>query len=250
LASALNDTSSAARYTALADRAAAFINRPFTEGGMWSGRNYVERWADGMLRPYVLEDQLIGAYFHVIPSDRLHQIYEQIRANETPWGVREKFPYQRGWTEENGGTGGNYHNGGIWPYLNFVDAKGRYLNGYTDDAERIIHEVGRADIDAGGDEKPGEYLNGDTGANRGFSVQGWDAALFSAICFGAFGLERSSTSRIDIRPNVPLSRDFSTRLVLPPCTGTLTRRAGAFVWHEEQDECVRRGIGVVVKAAP
>jgi glycogen debranching enzyme len=246
----LRDSSSAARYTALADRAAAFINRPFSEGGMWNGRNYVERWDDGALHPYVLEDQLIGAYFHVIPTERLHLIYEQIRANETPWGVREKFPYQPGWTEEGGGTGGNYHNGGIWPYLNFADATGRYLYEHTADAERIIRDVGRADIDAGDDEKPGEYLNGETGANRGFPVQGWDAALFSAIYFGAFGLERSSISRIDIRPHLPPTRDYSTRLVLPTCTGTLTRRAGTLVWHEDQDACARQGIGVVVHAAP
>ena len=248
LASAMNDPNSAARYSAMGDRATAFINRPFAEGGMWNGHNYVDRWTDGTLPSYVLEDQLVGAYFHVIPTDRLHQIYEQIRANETPWGVREKYPYQLGWTEETGGKGGDYHNGGIWPYLNFIDATGRYLYGYPTEAERIIQEVGRADIDADGDDKPGEYLNGDTGENKGLSLQGWDAVLFSAIYFGALGLERSSLSQIDIHPHLPQERDFSTRLVLPVCKGTLTGKSGKFWWHEDQDECVRQGVKVVIEA--
>jgi Glycosyl-hydrolase family 116, catalytic region len=247
---AMNEAGSAVRYATLADRAAAFLNLPYAEGGMWNGHNYVERWEDGQLRPYVLEDQLVGAYFRVIPAGRLNQIYEAIRASETPWGVREKYPYQTGWTEESGGTGGNYHNGGIWPYLNFVDATGRYLHGYAADAERIIHEIGHADLDAGGDEKPGEYLNGETGDNRGFALQGWDAALFSTIYSGALGLERPSISRINIHPHVPNGRDFSTRLVLPACTGKFSRKSGKSIWHEDQGQCLRQGISVVLEEMP
>lgn len=247
LALAVKDTDAATRYCALADQAATFINRPYVEGGLWNGRNYVERWASEKLPPYVLEDQLVGAYFNVIPVERLSLVYQQIRANETPWGVREKYPYQPGWTEESGGTGGNYHNGGIWPYLNFVDATGRYLHGHATDAERIIREIGQADLDAQGDDKPGEYLDGDSGANRGFPVQGWDAAMFSALYFGAFGLERTSRSNFEIHVHVPPPRDFSTRLTLPGCTGTLSRKSGKLTWQEDDDACRRLGMTVLVR---
>lgn len=245
LALVMKDAPAAARYSALAERAAAFINRPYAEGGLWNGRYYVERWTDGKLPPYLLEDQLVGAYFDVIAPERLNLIYQQARVNETPWGVREKFPYQPGWAGESG-TAGNYHNGGIWPYLNFVDATGRYTHGRAADAERILREVGQADLEAQGDEQPGEYLNGDSGANRGFSVQGWDAAMFSALYFGAFGLERTSASTFQIHAQIPPPRDFSTRLVLPACQGTLTRRGGKLAW-EDEGRCRRAGVSVLVR---
>ena len=104
LASEMRDGEGEKRYTALADKASGFINRAYADGGLWNGHNYVERWADGLLRPYVLEDQLVGAYFGVIPTGRVMQIYRGIRANETSWGVREKFPYQEDWTNLSGGT--------------------------------------------------------------------------------------------------------------------------------------------------
>lgn len=246
LALALKDTHAATQYASMADRAAAFINRPYAEGGLWNGSHYVERWDSGKLPPYVLEDQLIGACFNVIPADRLTLIYHQLVANETPWGVREKFPYQSGWTEATGGSGGNYHNGGIWPYLNFVDVSGRYRYGNATDAERIIREIGQADLDAQGDEKPGEYLNGDSGANRGNPLQAWDAAMFPAIYFGAFGLERTSRSQFDIHVHVPPPRDFSTRIVLPGCTGRLSRKGGQLTW-EDGGSCHRLGVTVTVR---
>lgn len=244
LAEALQDNASAARYRELGDLAEKFINKPWDQGGLWNGHNYVDRWSDGHRPDYVLQDQVVGGYFDVIPQERLEPLYQQLRTNETPWGVRETFPYHPKWTEEMGGTPGNYHNGGIWPYLNFVDVADRYLHGRSVDAERIIHEVGEADLDAQGDEKPGEFLNGDTGANAGFEVQGWDAALFSAVYFGAFGIVRPSIGRIDIRVHIPPGRDFSTQLMLPECRGTLSRQAGELAWSEDQDECRKKGITV------
>lgn len=244
LAEALHDEASAARYRELGDRAEKFINTPWDQGGLWNGNNYVDRWSDGHRPNYILEDQTVGAYFDVIPHDRLDSIFQRLRASETHWGVRETFPYNATWTDEMGGTPGNYHNGGIWPHLNFIDVADRYLHGRGVDAERIIHEVGQADLDAHGDEKPGEFLNGDTGENAGCAVQGWDADLFSAVYFGAFGISRPSAQRIDIRVHIPPGRNFSTRLMLPECRGTLNRRAGALVWSEDQQECRKKGITV------
>jgi hypothetical protein len=247
LADALHDANSAALYRELGDRAERFINKPWDQGGLWNGRNYMDRWVDGHRPNYVLEDQVVGGYFDVIPRDRLGSLYQQLRKSETPWGVRETFPYHPKWTQDMGGTPGNYHNGGIWPSLNFVDVADRYIHGHSIEAERIIHEVGEADLDAHGDEKPGEFLNGDTGANAGFELQGWDAALFSAVYFGAFGISRPSVGQIDIRVHIPPGRDFSTRLMLPECRGTLERHAGDLVWREDQQECLKKGIAVSVR---
>ena len=250
LADALHDEDSAAHYRDLGDRAEKFINKPWDQGGLWNGRNYVDRWADGRRTSYVLEDQTVGAYFGVIPRDRLDAIYQQLRTSETQWGVRETFPYNPTWTEEMGGTPGNYHNGGIWPHLNFIDATERYVHGRGADAERIIREVGQADLDAYDDDKPGEFLNGNTGANAGSAVQGWDADLFSAVYFGAFGISRPSAKQIDVRVHIPLGRDFSTRLMLPECRGTLSRRSGELTWSEDQQQCRGKGVTVSTRQGP
>ena len=247
LAIALHDQASATRYKELGDRAEKFINANWDQGGLWNGERYVDRWDDGRRPHYVLEDQTVGGYFDVIPQNRLNMIYEQLRTNETAWGVRETFPYNANWTESMGGTPGNYHNGGIWPHLNFIDAAGRYVHGRGVDAERIIHEVGEADLDAHGDDKPNEFLNGNTGENAGCSVQGWDADLFSAVYFGAFGISRISKQQIDMRVHIPAGRDFSSRLMLPNCQGTLSRHAGELKWEEDHDGCRQKGITVSVR---
>lgn len=250
LAEALHDKASAAHYQELGNRAESFINKPWDQGGLWNGHNYVDRWVDGHRPSYVLQDQVVGAYFDVIPQDRLGLLYQTLRLNETSWGVRETFPYHPNWTEKMGGTPGNYHNGGIWPYLNFVDVADRYLHGKGTDAERIIHEVGQAGIDSHGNERPGEFLNGNTGSNAGFEVQGWDAALFSAVYFGAFGISRTSAAQIEIRVHIPPGRDFSTRLMLPECQGTLSRRAGGLTWNEDQQNCRKNGLLVLARQEP
>lgn len=250
LAVDVRDPVAAEKYGALADRAEEFMNRSFDEGGMWNGKNYVDRWEDGRRPGYLLEDQVVGGYFNVIPEDKLNSIYQQLKTSETPWGVRETFPYIPRWTEESGGAAGNYHNGGIWPWLNFVDAMGRYTHRRAEEAEQILREVGEADLDADGDKQPGEFLNGVTGANRGFPIQGWDADLFSTIYFGAFGVDRTSRSDIAIRVHIPEGRDFSTRLTLPACTGTLSRKAKQMTWIEDGNQCAVNGIKVSFDANP
>lgn len=247
VAVALHDQESATRYKELGDRAEKFINTNWDQGGLWNGDNYVDRWDDGRRPHYVLEDQTVGGYFDVIPQNRLNLIYKQLQANETRWGVRETFPYNPNWTEEMGGTPGNYHNGGIWPHLNFIDAAERYVHGRGVDAERIIHEVGEADLDAHGDDKPNEFLNGNNGENAGCAVQGWDADLFSTVYFGAFGISRTSKQQIDIRVHIPPGRDFSSRLMLPECRGTLSRHSDELKWNEDHEGCRQKGITVSVR---
>jgi familyl 116 glycosyl hydrolase-like protein len=243
LAVAAGDAQKATDYAQQSVVAEEFINRSFDNGGMWNGANYVDRWSDGRKPGYVLEDQVMGAYFDVIAADRLTSLYGRLKANETRFGVRETFPYApySSGFHTSDVDGGNYHNGGIWPYLNFVDAAGRYSHGYAVDAERIIHEVGAADLVAEDDYQPHEFLNGDDGRNLGFPLISWDAALFSTIYFGAYGIERVSDSEIDIRVRIPRERDFSTRLILPGANGTLSSRTGILAWQADERQPLAAG---------
>jgi glycogen debranching enzyme len=221
MAGELGDKALAQTYGGMADKAFKFINTPIEQGGMWNGRNYVDIWYDGRRTDYVLEDQTVGAYFDVIPPDRLRSIYEALEANETRWGVRETFPYHDFWTDRVGGAPGNYHNGGIWPWLNFEDIVGRYNHGYIADADLLLHEVATADLPSNSDEHPNEYLNGDTGENKGFPLQGWDADFFMAIYFGKFGLIRNAEGDVELHLRTKRSEKFSSQLVLPLGSGTL-----------------------------
>src|SRR6185312_5767955 len=68
----------------------------------------------------------------------------------------------------------------------------------------------------------------------GFPIHAWDADLFSAIYFGAFGIQRVSAAQIDIRVRTPRTRDFATRLLLPGGTGgTLSNHSGVLSWNPD-----------------
>jgi glycogen debranching enzyme len=165
---------------------------------------------------------MVGLFFQVVEPSKAASVLESLRANETQWGVRESFPYVQVF-EPHTGEAGNYHNGGIWPWINFVDVTGRYLYGRAADAERIIRNLARADLLQ--DWTPHEYLNGDTGTNRGYPIQGWNGAIFAALYRGAFGIERTSATELRIRPRV-IDRDFDTWLVLPGGTARIKRANG------------------------
>ncbi len=126
MAQTMGDEVRVKEYQRSLEQAEEFINRTAADGGLWNGRNYIERWDDGVHDSYVREDQTLAAVFDVIPEERLASIYQQLDRNETKWGIRETFPYVSSWSEDDGGGPGDYHNGGIWPYLNFADALGRY----------------------------------------------------------------------------------------------------------------------------
>ena len=157
MARQLGDATTASQCAEVRTRAVEFVNRPYDDGGMWAGRNYVDRWDDGRRTDYVLQDQTVGAVFGVIPPERLAAIHDRLSESESPYGVRETYPYVTDFEQPHGG-GGFYHNGGIWPFLNWIDATGRYAAGRGADAERIIRKVGHADLVAEGDYQPGEFL--------------------------------------------------------------------------------------------
>lgn len=99
----------------------------------------------------------------------------------TPYGVAETFPY---YPKEFGLDPATYHNGAVWPWVNFMDCWARIRLGQKDDAIDIIKRVGRADIIASGDWSANEHINSLTGENLGFHIQGWSAALFGTVYFG------------------------------------------------------------------
>jgi hypothetical protein len=225
IAAEAGDRELAKRLGARYDRGYQRVNQDVTAGGLWDHTRYVDRWKDGRNTPYTLEDQVLSAIFDVIPSDRLESIYATLNAaNESPYGVRETYPYIHAFAQPYGEA--QYHDGGIWPYLNCADAWGRYKNHHAADAERIIKEVAFNDLVRNNDFEPGEFLDGDTGKNNGFSIQGWDAACFSAIYFGGFGLDRIKEDELMVNLNLPSDRDVSTDLRIPHGNLSLKRESG------------------------
>ena len=158
------------------------VNKPVEEGGMWNGRYYCQLWKDGSVNDKLLEDQTIGILFDVVPRDKGLKIIESLNEMSlTPYGVAETFPY---YLKEFGLDPATYHNGAVWPWVNFMDCWARIRLGQKDDAIDIIKRVGRADIIASGDWSANEHINSLTGENLGFHIQGWSAALFGTVYFG------------------------------------------------------------------
>ena len=158
------------------------VNKPVEEGGMWNGRYYCQLWKNGSVNDKLLEDQTIGILFDVVPRDKALKIIESLNEMSlTPYGVAETFPY---YPKEFGLDPATYHNGAVWPWVNFMDCWARIRLGQKDDAIDIIKRVGHADIIASGDWSANEHINSLTGENLGFHIQGWSAALFGTVYFG------------------------------------------------------------------
>lgn len=180
-AEAVGDAAAMDEYKAMYEKAFETLNKPLSSGGLWNGSYYANVWNDGRTDGHVAEDQVVGILFGVADKDRAESIYRSLAPNETEWGVRETFPYR---PDSFGMRGGDYHNGAIWPYLNFVDALSRIRSGRRDDGVRILEEVARADLFLHGDYLPSENIDGNTGENTHMWMQGWDASFFAAVYFG------------------------------------------------------------------
>ena len=99
----------------------------------------------------------------------------------TPYGVAETFPY---YDDSFGYPSATYHNGGVWPWVSFMDCWARINMGRQEEAIDIIKKVGRADLVNSGDWSPNEHIYSLTGENLGFHIQGWNAGLFGLVYFG------------------------------------------------------------------
>lgn len=172
----------------------------------------------------VLQDQVVGMIWGVVPPERSALIYSALSRGENEFGIPETWPYR---PDSFGCEGGDYHNGGVWPYLMFCDIMSRYRTDCSCDAERLIRKVGYHDLEVPGDFAPNEYLHGTTGENRGMEIQGWSAALYGAITHGAFEVEHTGAREITVQIHFP-NRDFKTALVLPKRFGcvTISRKSG------------------------
>lgn len=224
LAEEMDDIQTKERYIALYTRAYERINLGVSEGGLWLNDHYVEVWYDGRAMTEVLHDQMVGFIWNVIPESRVQLLYDAVSRGENQFGIRETFPYRQ---ESFGYRAGEYHNGGIWPYLMFCDIMGRYIHGRQQDAERLIRKIGYFDLELPGDYAPNEFLYGDTGENAGMEIQGWSSALYGAMSHGAFQIRHSGDREITVKVNIR-NRDFETILVLPERFGRvrISRKEG------------------------
>lgn len=95
-------------------------------------------------------------------------------------------------------------------FLNFVDAMARFQSGRAHEACEILKRVGEWDLEKAGDYMPAEYLDGNTGANAGKQIQGWDANYCATIVHGLFDLKILSKSKIELMPRLPDTASFET----------------------------------------
>lgn len=218
-AEAVNDGATKATYQSWLTQARAKIDAPRSgeHGGLWTGTQYGNIWKGGLFYPdnRVLEDQAVGGVFDVLDPGRARSIFDALAANERPWGVRETFPY---YPTNFLPDPGDYHNGAVWPWLNFADAFARYRYGYPAEAERIIKAVGYYDLVHFGDYLPHENLHGETGQNRRHEIQAWNAALVGTVAFAALGLERTGADTLRLYPRVDPARTLRALLTLPEGT--------------------------------
>ena len=176
------DNESAERYERRLSRASALLNRSIDDGGLYNGHFYEHVWREAPPGPpRVSQDQVVGVVFDVIPTAKAQKLLDSLQPSLSEWGVRETYPY---FDASFGYEPGDYHNGGIWPYLNHVHAWALLKAGRTKEAIELLKKVGRADLENAEDFIPHEYLHGETGQQAGVPMQGWNAAMFGAIYFG------------------------------------------------------------------
>lgn len=116
LATSLGRAADAAKFSKLRVAGDSFVNAPLAAGGMWAGTHYRDRWYDGRNVTWVLQDQVVGVFFGAVNASRADAVFGAFAdvGNAGAHGTRETYPYIAGW----GGRGpGNYHNGGVWPWL-------------------------------------------------------------------------------------------------------------------------------------
>jgi glycogen debranching enzyme len=206
----LGDSDALAEYTRLYDKSFEVINRDADKGGLWAGSFYTTQWYDGRDDRHVQEDQFVGPLFGVVPEDRVKSIYDALEPNMTEWGVRDTYPYR----EPFNNVGGDYHNGGVWVFLNFGDAFSRFVTGYPQRGYDILRSVGEWDLEKWGDYMPAEYLNGNNGTNQGKPIQGWSADFYAAVLHGIYGVEMLDKSKAQIMPRVADTKAFDTLITL------------------------------------
>ncbi len=155
-------------------------NQHVDEGGLWNGDYFCQIWKDGSVKDLLSQDQMVGVMYDVISSEKAEKLINSLNKTcHSPFGLSNTYPFFPGVRDPEA----EYHNGGVWPWVCFMDAWGRIRTGHIEDGLSLIRRVAKADLIDSGDYVPNEHMNSQTGENLGFPIQGWNAALFGTIYF-------------------------------------------------------------------
>lgn len=154
-----------------------FHKTPFTEVDinadlLWNGQYYQDIMRDGSSDKRFHQDQLICELWNICGENRFQSMLKCAEQNQNQFGLPETVPF---YPDSFGYQIGDYHNGGIWPWLSFADAAARMSAGYFESGEKLLLDVCKADILLDNDLCSNEFLNGITGKSGGHRIQGWNA---------------------------------------------------------------------------
>jgi hypothetical protein len=142
---------------------------------LWNGTFFEDVMQDGSRDGRFHQDQMLAALWNVCDPEQYSTMIGIALSHENRFGLPETQPF---YPDSFGYQEGEYHNGGIWPWLSFADAAGRIAQGYRDCGKDLLLKVAETDIRTFGDCCANEYLNGKTGQGGGHEIQGWNACVF------------------------------------------------------------------------
>lgn len=204
-------------------RAIQAINAPFANGGLWNGKFYSERWREGPesmpaeMRAtrnvnIINEDQVVGILLGVVEDEKVNLIFDSLSANRTRFGNRESFPAR---PASLGYRDGDYFNGGIFPWLNYVDAWARLRAGRVAEGIELLRLVSWLDLQAPEGAVPSECIDAITGRPMRNSPQLWNSSFVGAVYHGIFGIERDLNGLLHIEPRAKLASGWRVRVTIP-----------------------------------
>ena len=159
------------------------INIEINAEPLWNGEYYQDVMRDGTVDGRFHQDQMIAELWNVCGGkERYHKMLKKAEELENQFGLPETLPFYP--ENEFGYKIGEYHNGGIWPWLCFADASARIASGNRKSGEALLYTVAATDILSFGDLCSNEYHHGVTGCGGGNNIQGWNscAILPFSLC--------------------------------------------------------------------
>ena len=180
----LNYKEDAEKFKKMYSEADTRINKHVKDGGLWNGKYYQQTWFDTKLNQTnqkLLQDQAVGIVFDVMPKDRAQKVLAALDQSITKYGVAETMPY---YPDSFGYPQGCYHNGGMWPYLNYMHSWALIKSGRKEDGINLMKRCAWATLENNKKYLPYEYINSINGTTGGHSIQGWNADFIAAVYFG------------------------------------------------------------------
>ena len=184
IATILNYINDAKDYKLLFDKADTLINKHVNNGGLWNGKYYQQTWYDTNINntnQKLLQDQVVGIVFDVMPKNRAKKVLEALDTSITKFGTAETKPY---YPDTFGYPQGCYHNGGMWPFLNYIHSWALIKTGRKNDGISLMKTCAQATLENNNKYLPYEYINSIDGTPGGHCIQGWNANLFGTVYFG------------------------------------------------------------------